>query len=166
MWHGDHLDVNTLKNDIVIAVYDCHSGVERAFLALHDAGCNMKRISMVIRNGAFWGRLYGLLLDSAPAFIPVHGATLVLGNFAAARIRSAQDVVVLGDSTAMMDALNLLGMSVKSASRCEAALQVNDFILLAHGDERDIYRVRELLETSGFVAMERLREREEVSHAA
>jgi hypothetical protein len=156
----------TLKNDIVIAIYDWHSAVERAVIALQDGGCNMKRISMVIRNGAFWGRLRQLLLDSTPVFIPVHGATLALGSFAAARIRSAQDMIVLGDSTALGDVLSLLGMSMQSASRCETALRANDFILVTHGDERDVYRMRELLETSGFVTMERLQVREEISHAA
>ncbi|HEV7606413.1 MAG TPA: hypothetical protein VGO61_03710 [Steroidobacteraceae bacterium] len=157
--------MNTLKSDLVVAVYDWHSVVERAVAALHDAGCNMKRISMVIRNDALWGRLYGLLLDSAPEFLRVHGHTLVLGNFAAARIHGAQNVIVLGDSTALTDAMSLLGFPMTCASRCEAALKTNDFILVAHGDERDANRVYELLETSGFVTLEHFRVGDAFEHS-
>jgi hypothetical protein len=181
--------MNARKNDIAIAVYDWHSRAERAVFALRRAGCNMKRISVVGRYdedqervlgflntsdrvrilgklGAFWGGLPGMLLDSAEVFIPVRGYVFVLGTFAAAKISSLQSTIMFGDTNALAGAMSAIGIPKESASRYETALNANEFILVAHGDEQDVCRVGELIETSGLVNFDHLHVSEEVAQAA
>jgi hypothetical protein len=181
--------VDALKNDIAIAVYDWHSRAERAVLALQRAGCNMQRISVagrydadgdpalgfldtgdreriVDRLGAFWGGLPGMLPASAAVFIPVRGYVFVLGTLAAAKIGGLLNAIMFGDANALAGAMSALGIPKKSVTRYETALNANEFILVAHGDEQDVCRVGELIETSGLVAFDHLRVREEVARAA
>ena len=148
--------MSAFNTDLIVAVYDWHSNVERAVLALHDAGCNMKRISLVGRNGAYWGRLPGMLADSAAEFIPANGFTLVPGKLAA----------TTGDAASVADALAALGFPRKAVAQFETALKANDFILVDHGDEQEAYRARELLETSGFVTLNHFRVGEETTKPA
>ena len=177
------------KNDITVAVYDWHSDAERGVLALQRAGCNMRRISIVGRAdetqehmlgflgrrdsvrfcgklGTFWGALADLLLDSAAVFVPAQGYVFVLGSFAAAKLSNSRGGIVLGDASALAGAMSALGIPQNSVRRYETALKAHEFILVAHGDERDAYRVRELLATSGSVSFDHLRVPDEVARAA
>jgi len=171
--------VSALKNDIAVAVYDWHSGVERAIQALRRAGCNMQRISIVGRDDAdqqrglgfldaeerarifgkldaFWGSLPWLLLDSAAVFVPVRGFVFLLGAFAAAKLVALQNPIVSGRMSALAATMSAIGIPGTSLSRYESALKAHEFIVVVHGDERDVYRARELLETSGLVTFDHL----------
>jgi hypothetical protein len=171
--------MSTLKNDITVAVYDWHCAAERAVLALQRAGCNMQRISLVGpedpaqeralgfldtrdrarvcgKLGEFWGGLAQLLLQAAAVFIPARGYVFVLGPLAAANLSHLAGAL-LGDRNALLDAMRAIGIPNMAVPRYESALNANEFLLVAHGDQRDAYHVRELLETSGSVSFDHLR---------
>jgi hypothetical protein len=180
--------MHTLKNDIAVAVYDWHSAAERAVLALQRAGCNMQRISLVGPDdateertlgfldtrdraricgklGETWGDLAELLLEGAAVFIPARGYVFVLGSVAAANL-SHLTGALLGDRTALRATMRAIGIPDLFMPRYECALNANEFLLVAHGDQQDTYHVRELLETSGSVSFDHLRERARIFGAS
>jgi hypothetical protein len=179
-WHEESA-MNTLNDDITVAVYDWHSAAERAVLALQRAGCNMQRISLLGPDdateeralgfldtrdrarvcgklGELWGELAELLLEGAAVFVPARGYVFVLGSVAAANLNHLAGAL-LGDRRALIEAMRAIGIPDPSVPLYERALNANEFLLVAHGDQQDAYHVRELLETSGSVPFDHLRVR-------
>ena len=164
--------MSTNTDDIAVALYDQHSQAENAVKALHRAGFDMKKISIIGKDyeteqhvlgflnagdrakifgkyGAFWGGLMGLLFGSALMFIPVLGHIVVLGPLAAMLFGGLQGAVVVGGLSALAGALMSIGIPKDSVLRYETALKANKFMLMVHGDNQEISRAQEVLKSSG-----------------
>ena len=159
----------TMNNtDIAVAVYDTHSKAENAVKTLQRAGFEMKNISIIGKDyqseehvigyfntgdrvkffgklGAFWGGLAGMLFGSALMFVPVVGHVIILGPLAATLLGGLQGAVLAGGAGALMGALTAIGIPKDSVLRYETALKADKFLLVVHGDGKDIERAREVL---------------------
>jgi uncharacterized membrane protein len=164
--------MNMSKSDIGVAVYDHHTQAETAVKALQRAGFDMKKISIIGRDyeteqhvvgflnagdrarifgkyGAFWGGLMGVLFGSAMMFIPVVGHVIVLGPLAAALFGGLQGAAIVGGISALAGALMAIGIPRDPVLRYETALKANKFMLVVHGDAKEVRRAHDLLKTSG-----------------
>ena len=159
----------TLNNaDIAVAVYGTHTQAEAAVIKLQRAGFDMKRISILGKDyateehvvgyfnagdrakffgklGAFWGGLAGMLFGSALMFVPVVGHIIVLGPLAATLFGGLQGAVLAGGASALVGALSAIGIPKDSVLRYESALKANKFLLVVHGDGKEIMRAHEVL---------------------
>jgi len=165
------------KTDIAVAVYDNHTRAESAVKALQHAGFDMKKISILGKDyeteehvvgyfnagdrakffgklGAFWGGLAGMLFGSALMFVPVVGHIIVLGPLAATLFGGLQGAVLVGGASALVGALMAIGIPKDSVLRYETALKANKFLLLVHGNGREIMRAHELLMSSGLASFD------------
>lgn len=165
------------KTDIAVAVYDIHTQAETAVKALQRAGFDMKKISIIGKDyhteehvvgflnagdrarifgklGAFWGGLMGVLFGSAMMFIPLVGHVIVLGPLAAALFSGLEGAVMVGGISALFGALMAVGIPRDSVLRYETALKADKFMLVVHGDAREIKRAHELLKTSGLASFD------------
>src|SRR5580692_6063487 len=157
--------------NIAVAIYDQHTQAENAVKTLERAGFDMKKISILGKDyeteehvigflnagdrakifgkyGAFWGGLMGVLFGSALLFVPVVGPMVVLGPLAAMLFNGLQGAVVVGGISALAGALTAIGIPKNSVLRYETALKANKFVLMVHGDSKEIGRARDLLESS------------------
>ncbi|MYN43399.1 DUF1269 domain-containing protein [Duganella sp. FT109W] len=166
------------NNDLAVAVYHTHAEAEAAVKALQRAGFDMTKISIIGRDyqteehvvgflnageraricgkyGAFWGGLVGILFGSALLFVPVVGHVIVLGPLAAAIFGGLEGAVLVGGASALVGALSALGMPPDSVLRYETAIRADKFMLVVHGDARDLSRAEQLLAHSGLASLER-----------
>jgi len=169
--------MQTTKTDIAVAVYDHHSQAEAAVKALQRAGFDMKKISIMGRDyhteehvvgfinagdraryfgklGAFWGGMMGVLFGAAMMFVPVLGHVIVLGPLAAAVFSGIEGAALVGGFSALAGALMAIGIPKDSVLRYETALKADKFMLVVHGDGKEILRARELLKTSGLASFD------------
>lgn len=169
--------MNLEKSDIGVAVYGLRAQAETAVKALQRAGFDMQKISIIGKDyetdqhvlgflnagdrakifgkyGAFWGGLMGILFGSAMLFVPVVGHVIVLGPLAAALLGGVEGAALVGGVSALAGALMAIGIPRDSVLRYETALKANQFVLVVHGDGKDIARARELLQASGLSAFD------------
>ncbi len=165
------------NSKLTVAVFDSHRLAEAAVLALHSAGFDMKKISIIARDyeteahvigflnagdrarifgkfGALWGGLMGILFGSAFMFIPVVGHLVVLGPIAAALASGLEGAAALGGASALVGALTALGMPRNSVLRYETDLKANKYMLVVHGDAADIEKASALLKSSGYSSID------------
>lgn len=158
--------------DLAVATYDTHIQAESAVKALYRSGFDMKRISIVGKDysteqhvvgffnagdrarffgklGAFWGGLFGMLFGAAFLFVPVLGHIVVLGPLAATLVSGLEGAALAGGVSALVGALTALGIPRDSVLRYETAIKANKFLLIVHGDAKDIQRARDVLATTG-----------------
>jgi uncharacterized membrane protein len=172
------------NTEIAVAVYDHHSQAEDAVKALQRAGFDMKKISIIGRDyhseehvvgflnagdrakvfgkwGAFWGGLIGVLFGSAMMFVPLVGHVIILGPLAATLVSGLEGAVLAGGISALAGALMSIGIPKDSVLRYETALKADKFMLVVHGDAKQIEQARELLKSSGLSSFEQHAVREE-----
>ncbi|MBF0272003.1 MAG: DUF1269 domain-containing protein [Magnetococcales bacterium] len=160
-----------------VAIYDEHNQAEAAVKELQHAGFDMKKISIIGREyqmeehvigflnagdramifgklGALWGGLMGILFGSSMLFVPVLGHLVILGPIAATIFGGLEGAAVVGGVSAFVSVMFSLGIPKDSVLRYETALKADKFMLVVHGGEQDIFRARELLETSGMSAFD------------
>jgi hypothetical protein len=153
------------RTDIAVAVYELDTHASSAVRELQFAGFNMKRISIIGKNfqtqqhvvgflgagdragtvgklGTFWGCHAMLLCGVAMVFVPAIGHVIIMGPLAATIFGGLRGAL-------FTEALMVIGIPKDSVQRYETALKASKFILVIHGDVRDINRARELLATSG-----------------
>lgn len=154
--------------DLAVATYDAHPQAESAVKALQRSGFDMKRISIIGRDysteehvvgffnagdrakffgkyGAFWGGLFGMLFGAAFLFVPVVGHIVVLGPLASTVVGGLEGAALAGGVSAIAGALTALGIPRDSVLRYETAIKANRFLLVVHGDAKDIQRARDVL---------------------
>jgi len=150
--------------DHTVAVYSTHNQAEAALKALSDSGYSLKNLSIVGQNyqseeqpvgfintgdrmwswgkyGAFWGSIWGMLFGSAMMFIPGVGTVM----FAGWLVAILEGAMIGGSFAALAGALVSLGVPKNSVVEYESALKAGSFLLLAHGDEADVRRAKDVL---------------------
>jgi hypothetical protein len=155
-------------NEIVVAVYDAHSGAEQGVKKLQASGFDMKKLSIVGKNphaeehvvgfynagdrmkhwgkvGAFWGWIWGLLVGAAFFAIPGLGPVLVAGPLVAWIIGALEGAVVVGGASAIGAGLFSIGIPKDSVLNYEIALKTDRFLLLVNGTADEAARARDIL---------------------
>ena len=155
-------------NNIVVAVYDAHTGAEQAVKELQRSGFDMKKLSIVGKNphaeehvvgfyntgdrikhwgkaGAFWGGIWGLLFGAAFFAIPGIGPVLVAGPLVAWIVGALEGAVVVGGVSAIGAGLYSIGLPKDSVLKYEIALKTDRFLLMVHGTAEEAARARDIL---------------------
>src|ERR1700712_143035 len=158
-------------HDTIVAVYAKHNVAETAIRKVAEAGLDMTHFSIVGQGyhteedvvgfynagdrikfwgsrGAYWGGLWGLLFGGMMLTIPLVGPVVVLGGLATvvftALTGAAEGAVLMGGLGALGAALFSVGIPHDGVIQYEAALKADRFLIVAHGPEADIERVRDL----------------------
>ena len=160
----------------VVAVYESHVAAEAAIKALHAAGLDMKRLSIVGKDfhseehavgfyssgdrmkvwggqGAFWGSLWGMLFGSAFFILPVLGPIVVMGPLVGLVVGTLEGAAVGGAFGILGAALTSLGIPEDTVVQYEVAVKAGKFLVLANGTPEMIERARSVLGTTGASAL-------------
>jgi hypothetical protein len=152
----------------IVAIYSSHETAESAINVLEQAQFDMKSLSIVGRDyhtnehvvgyynagermkywgklGAFWGGVWGLLFGSAFFFIPGIGPFLVAGPLVASIVGALEGALVIGGMTAIGAGMISLGIPKDTVVRYETALKAGKFLVVVHGNGREITRAREII---------------------
>jgi len=144
-----------------VHVFNTHSEAEQAVRALNKAGLDVTKLSIVGRGyhseerpvgfytlgdrikswggvGAFWGGIWGLLLAPAIFFIPGLGLVGLAGPVVSALVGALEGAVVVGGISALGVALTHFGMPKEDVIRYETALNADKYLLLVHGDAKEM----------------------------
>ena len=155
-------------HESLVALLDNHAQAEQAVAKLHEHGFNMKSLSIIavdlcaVENvegyygtvdrmkkwgeiGAFYGGFWGLLFGAATFFIPGIGPILIAGPVAAIVV-ALEGALAVGALSALGAALVSLGIPEKHVLKYETEIKAGKYLLLARGDEKQIYHAREILE--------------------
>jgi hypothetical protein len=158
--------------DSIVAIYDTHTGAEAAIKALHEAGFDMKKLSIVGKDfhteehalgfytsgdrmkfwgarGAFWGSLWGMLFGGAFFFIPGIGPLVVMGPFVAWIVGTLEGAALGGAAGVLGAALTSAGFPKESALKYEVEVKAGNYLVLAHGAADMIEKARATLQTTG-----------------
>jgi hypothetical protein len=96
-------------------------------------------------TGAFWGGLWGILFGSAFFFIPGFGPLLIAGPLVSSLVGALEGVVALGGLSALGAALASIGIPKNSILEYETEVKAGKFMLLVHGNEKDVENARQTL---------------------
>lgn len=159
------------KKSTVVAVYSTHTDAEAAIKELQQAGFDMKRLSIVGKGyhteedvvgyynagdrmmywgklGAFWGGLWSLLFGSAFFLIPGIGPLVVAGPLVQVIVGVLEGAAVMGGMSALGAGLYSIGIPGNSILEYETALKADEFLLVAHGSDKEVAWAREIIETT------------------
>jgi Protein of unknown function (DUF3341) len=157
--------------DSTVAIYDSHTGAEKAIKKLTAAGFDMKSLSLVGKGfhtdekvvgfynagdrikfwglqGAFWGGFWGLFFGGVFLTLPVIGPVIALGYVAAIIISAVESAVLVGGLSALGAALYSIGIPKNSVIQYEADLKADGFLVMAHGTAEEVARAKAVLETT------------------
>ena len=155
-------------------LYHTHADADRAVLALSKAGFDMKKLSLLGKGyqseerpvgfytagdrikswggaGAFWGGIWGLLLAPAVFVLPGVGVVAMAGPFVAALVGALEGEVLLQFLieavvlSALGAALTQLGVPKEQVIKYEAAIKVDGFLLVVHGNAEEQSQARRIL---------------------
>ena len=96
-------------------------------------------------SGAFWGGIWGLLLAPAVFMIPGVGLVAMAGPVVATLVGGLEGAVVAGGVSALVAALTQGGFPKDRALKVEAALKVDQYLLIVHGTAEDASKVTSVL---------------------
>jgi uncharacterized membrane protein len=166
--------IESTQEESVVAIYDSHGEAEAGIKALHQAGLDMKRLSIVGKDfhteehaigfytagdrikfwggrGAFWGTLLGMLFGSAFFVIPVLGPIVVMGPLVGFLVGALEGAAVGGAAGALSAALTNLGIPKDSVVKYELEVKAGKFLVLARGSAEIIQHARSVLQGTGTV---------------
>lgn len=148
-------------SSMLVAEYDSHPAAEEAVKALHRAGFNMRKASVIGRDchgagdvfgyyetsgrmkcwGAqlsFWGDLWGLLFDAAIFTIPEIGPVLAAGPVVSWLVDALEDSVAVRGLSPLGAALCAAGIPKDDVLNCETALGRDHLLLITSGTAGEI----------------------------
>ena len=96
-------------------------------------------------TGAFWGGIWGLLFAPAVFLLPGLGVVAMAGPLVAALVGALEGAVVVGGLSALGAALTEIGVPKDQVIKYEAALKVDKYLLVVHGNAADQARARTVL---------------------
>jgi len=159
------------KENSVVAIYQTHSGAEEAVKELQRGGVDMHKLSIVGKGyhtdeqvvgyyntgdrmkywgkiGAFWGGFWGLLFGSAVFVIPGLGPILAAGPVVAWIVAALEGAVEVGVLGALGAGLYSIGIPKDSIVKYNAALQSDQFLLIAHGTAAEVAKAKDIIDTT------------------
>ena len=161
----------SLNEDAVVATYEFHAGAEAAIKALHAAGLDVSRLSIIGKDfettehalgfytdgdrmkfwggrGAVWGSLVGMLFGSAFFLLPAIGPIVVMGPLVGWLVGALEGAAVGGATGVVAAALSNLGMPPDNVVRYELDVKAGKFLVIAHGTPEMIVHARAVLGTT------------------
>ena len=161
--------------DSAFFVFDTHTAAEEAIRTLGQSGFDMKKLSLVGKgyhseekpmgfytvgdrikawgsSGAFWGGIWGMLLAPAVFVLPGLGVVGMAGPIVATLVGALEGAVVVGGLSALGAALTQVGVPNDQVIKYEAALKVDKYLLVVHGNAADQDRARIVLAQAKSVA--------------
>ncbi|MBI5092535.1 MAG: permease [Candidatus Hydrogenedentes bacterium] len=161
----------------VVSVYPNHTDAEAAIKKLHQAGIDLKTLSIVGKDyhteenavgyynigdrmmywgklGAFWGGIWGLLFGSAFFLIPGIGPLVVAGPLVQAIVAVLEGAVVTGGMSALGAGLFSIGIPENSILQYETALKADQFLLVVHGSVQEVARARAILDATNSASID------------
>jgi hypothetical protein len=162
------LQQGTGHSDAALFVFGNHAAAEEAIRKLGQSGFDMKKLSLVGKGyhseekpmgfyttgdrikawggtGAFWGGIWGLLLAPAVFFLPGLGMLGMAGPLVATLVGGLEGAVVVGGLSALGAALTQVGVPKDQVIKYEAALKVDQYLLVVHGSAQDQEKARSVL---------------------
>ena len=159
------------KSNSVVAIFKSHTGAETAVKELHQAGFDMKKLSIVGRDyhteenvvgyyntgdrmkywgklGAYWGGFWGLLFGSAFFVIPGIGPLLLAGPIVGWIVGALEGAVVAVGLSALGAGLVSIGIPKDSILQYETAVKSGKYVLIAHGSEEEAVHARQILKST------------------
>ncbi len=158
----------TDEPDSAFFVFDTHTAAEGAIRTLGQSGFDLKQLSLVGKGyhseekpmgfyttgdrvkawggtGAFWGGIWGLLMAPAMFIFPGIGVVGMAGPLVAALVSALEGAVVVGGLSALGAALTQVGVPKDQVIKYEAALKVDKYLLVVHGNSADQAKARSVL---------------------
>ena len=166
---GNKMKVNhTHKTDVIIGVFKNHIDAKTAVKLLQAGGFDKSSLSLLGQSyhvdeemvgfynmgdraqfwgkrGAFWGGLLGLFSSGVYITLPVTAPIIMLGFIAISVAAAIEGAAVVGGLSALAAVLYSLGVPKDSIVAYEEVLKSDGFIVMAHGNERDIMRANTIL---------------------
>ena len=159
------------KDHSIVATYESHTRAEAALKALHRAGLDMNKLSVLGKDytteehatgfynagdrmkfwgtrGAFWGSLWGMLFGTGLFFIPAIGPIVAMGPIAGWIAGALEGAVVGGGVGVLAAALSSIGIPQDSIVMYESELMAGKFLVVARGSVDEIERARGILKTT------------------
>lgn len=160
----------------LVAAYPTHDAAEDAVRALHKAGLDLSRISIIGRGqhteehpvgfyttqdrmkfwggtGAMWGGLYGLLLGSALFFLPATGPLMVMGPLAGILGGVLEGAAVGGSFGVLAGALASVGIPKDSVLKYEVQVKEGQYLVVVHGTHDIVTHAQVCLEDTKPLAL-------------
>ena len=154
--------------DSVVAIYDTHKEAEHAIQELHEAGVDLKSLSIAAKDthtdehvvgyynigdrmkswgkmGALWGGFWGLLFGSAMFAIPGLGTILVAGPLVAWIVGALEEAIVVGGLSALGAGLVSIGIPRDSVLKYEVALKSDKYLLVVHGTPETVASAEQII---------------------
>jgi uncharacterized membrane protein len=160
--------MNTNKESVAVAVCKTHTEAEQVVKELQQSGFDMKKLSIVgkdyyeedkvvgfyntkdvVKNwgkaGAFWGGIWGLIFGAGFFLIPGIGPVVMAGPIVSSLVGGLEGAVVIGGLSALGGALFSIGIPKDSVLKYEKELKANKYLVIAHGTQEDIDKVRNIM---------------------
>lgn len=154
--------------DSAFFVFDNHPAAEDAIRTLGQSSFDLKKLSLLGKGyhseekpmgfytagdrikawggaGAFWGGIWGMLLAPAVFVLPGLGVVGMAGPIVATLVGALEGAVVGGGLSALGAALTQVGVPKDQVIKFEAALKVDKYLLVVHGNADDQERARNVL---------------------
>jgi hypothetical protein len=151
-----------------VAVLDSHRQVEESVQRLRQSGFDLGKLSVVATDrrageqvvahygaggqvrywgefGPFWTGMWASLSGWACLAFPGVGPILVAGPLGGWIVGVLEYQAVFGGMSALGAALYGLGIPKDAVLRCEAAVRMDKFLLVAHGAVDEVGKAREVL---------------------
>lgn len=158
----------TELTNCAVGLFQTHDDAERAVKELQHADFDMKKLSIVGKDyhteekvigyyntgdrvatwgrfGLFWGWIWGIVFGSAFFIIPGVGPIMVGGPLVAWLLGALETAAMTGGVTALGGALASIGIPRDSVLRYETGIKANRFLLLVHGDSKEVERAKTIL---------------------
>jgi hypothetical protein len=150
----------------VVALYQTQSAVEEAVRALHRAGFELQKLSIIGRNDsaeaaaigyyvsgdhlkvlgkadAFWNGVWGRLSGSAVFLLPGFGQLLAAGPVVSWIVGALAVPAAAGTLSALGAGLFSLGIPEDSICEYETQLKAGKYVVIAHGALVEVINTRE-----------------------
>jgi hypothetical protein len=157
----------------LIAIFDTREQAEIAILELQKARIDMSTISIAAKDtqldehpwgfynasdrirrwgklGAIGGALWGLLFDSTLFAMPGIDPVLISGPLVSWIVAVLEGAVVFGGLSALSAGLVVTGIPKKAALEYEAAIRMDKFLLVVHGNPTAIANANEAFQRANF----------------
>jgi hypothetical protein len=165
-----HGCANLTGGSSTLVVFDKLETAEAALRSLRASGFDMNNLSVVAkefydgepqpgcyrldgeiiswsRKGVFWGWVLGLLFGSAFIFIPGIGPVMAGGPIVGWLIEAFETSLFVGGLSALGAALLSRGLNKDQVIKAENALKSSKQLLVVHGAESEIRKVKTILDT-------------------
>jgi hypothetical protein len=151
-----------------VVVLDSHRQVEESVRLLRQSGFDLGKVSVVAMDrrageqvvahygtggqarywgefGPFWTSMWASLSGWACLVIPEAGPILVAGPLGGWIVGVLENQAVFGGLSALGAALYGLGIPKDAVLRCDAAVRMDKFLLIAHGAVDEVGKARAIL---------------------